>query len=95
VEVNNAAISGMQEALKFYTELSTDTKKRLEEVVKERNDLSDKIEQQGKELAQVKAELLRLSVSLCYNMSCEIRKNYQAEEKPKPKTKPKKDEANK
>lgn len=73
-DIDNAVIEGMQKSLEFYENLSDDTKKRLEEAVKERNILSDKIEQQGKEIAELKSEMLRLTVSICYNMSCEVRK---------------------
>jgi predicted RNase H-like nuclease (RuvC/YqgF family) len=73
-DIDNTIIEGMQKSLEFYEKLSDDTKKRLEEAVEERNILSDKIEQQGREIAELKSEMLKLSISICYNMSCEIRK---------------------
>lgn len=74
-DIDNTVIEGMQKSLEFYEKLSDDTKKRLEEAVEERIMLNAKIEQQGKELADLKSEMLKLSISICYNMSCEIRKN--------------------
>lgn len=73
-DIDNTVIEGMQKSLEFYEKLSDDTKKRLEEAVEERNALNDKIEQQGREIAELKSEMLRLSISICYNMSCEVRK---------------------
>lgn len=73
-DIDNTVIEGMQKSLEFYEKLSDDTKKRLEEAVEERIMLNAKIEQQGKELADLKSEMLKLSISICYNMSCEIRK---------------------
>lgn len=73
-DIDNTVIEGMQKSLEFYEKLSDDTKKRLEEAVEERSVLNAKVEQQGKELADLKSEMLKLSISICYNMSCEIRK---------------------
>lgn len=73
-DIDNTVIEGMQKSLEFYEKLSDDTKKRLEEAVEERVALNAKIEQQGRELADLKSEMLKLSISICYNMSCEIRK---------------------
>lgn len=80
-DIDNTVIEGMQKSLEFYEKLSDDTKKRLEEAVEERIMLDKKIEQQGKELADLKSEMLKLSISICYNMSCEIRKTAKENEK--------------
>ena len=71
---DHTIIEGMQKSLQFYEQLSDDTKKRLDEAVEDRNLLKEKIEQQDKKIAELERQLLRLSVSLCYNLSCEMRK---------------------
>lgn len=80
-EIDHTVINGMRESLQFYEHLSDDTKKRLEEAVEERNILAKKIEEQGIEIAELKKELLKLSVSICYDLSCELRKSKRNEEK--------------
>lgn len=73
-EVDHTIIKGMQESLEFYEKLSDDTKQRLEESVKERNVMKEKIDKQGQEISELKTQVLRMSVSICYDLSCEYRK---------------------
>lgn len=73
-EIDHTVIEGMQKSLQFYEQLSDDTKKRLEESVQERLALKQQLDAQGVEIANLKSELLRLSISICYDMSCELRK---------------------
>ena len=72
---DHTVIEGMKKSLEFYEQLSDDTKKRLDEAVEDRNLLKEKIEQQDMKIAELETQLLRLSVSLCYNLSCEMRKS--------------------
>lgn len=65
-EVDNSVILNMQESLKFYTQLSDDTRERLEESLKEKQRLED-------EVKELRSEVLRFMSTVCYNMSCQLR----------------------
>ena len=71
---DKTVIEGMQKSLEFYEHLSDDTTKRLEEAVKERNEMKVKIDKQDDKIEALRQELTSLSVSLCFDMSCELRK---------------------
>lgn len=74
-EVDNSLIENMQKSLEFYTKLSDNDKSRLDEVL-ERN---DKLE---KEIFQLRQQMFTLMNSICYNMTCELRKRKPEEELP-------------
>lgn len=80
-ETDHTLIEGMQDSLKFYEHLSDDTKDRLDKAVDERNALSLRIDAQSKELIELQHELRKLSVSICYDLSCELRKRKREEKK--------------
>lgn len=66
-EVDNNLIENMQKSLDFYMKLSDDNKNRLEEALK-RND------QLQSEITQLRGQVFELMNSICYDMTCELRK---------------------
>ena len=66
-EVDNNLINNMKQSLDFYTKLSNDNTDRLNETLK-RN------EQLEAELRQLRQQVFTLMNSICYNMTCELRK---------------------
>lgn len=72
-DIDQTVINGMKESLAFYEKLSDDTKKRLDEVLKEKEDLRERMDLQSKEIQDLKNQVLKLSVSICYNLTCELR----------------------
>lgn len=66
-EVDNTLIENMQKSLDFYMKLSDDNKSRLDESLK-RND------QLEKEIFQLRQQMFELMNSICYDMTCELRK---------------------
>lgn len=93
-EVDGALIANMQESLEFYTKLSDDNKSRLDEALR-RNDQLEKANEQlredniqlRQEVSQLREQVFTLMNSICYDMTCELRKTKSA----KPIKKSKKD----
>ena len=67
-EVDNSTIINMQEALKFYKELSDDNKERLNRLQEEKDVLE-------REVANLKNELFEVVKSICTDLTCQYRKN--------------------
>lgn len=67
-EVDNSTIINMQEALKFYKELSDDNKERLNRLQEEKDALE-------REVANLKNELFEVVKSICTDLTCQYRKN--------------------
>jgi hypothetical protein len=57
----------MQKSLEFYMKLSDDNKARLDEALK-RNDLLQN------EIIKLRDQVNELTMSICFDMSCELRK---------------------
>lgn len=75
-EVDNNLIENMQKSLDFYMKLSDDNKNRLDEALK-RND------QLQQEMFQLRQQMFTLMNSICYDMTCELRKREPNEKEPK------------
>lgn len=74
-EVDNSLIENMQKSLDFYMRLSDDNKNRLDEALK-RND------QLQAEITQLRGQVFELMNSICYDMTCELRKHTPKKKKP-------------
>lgn len=72
-EVNHTVVEGMQNSLQFYEKLSEDTKARLQEALEDRQKLYQKLEEQGREIAEIKTEMLKILAKVCYNLECKYR----------------------
>lgn len=66
-EVDTNLIENMQKSLEFYMKLSDDNKARLDEALK-RNDLLQN------EIIKLRDQVNELTMSICFDMSCELRK---------------------
>lgn len=66
-EVDNNLIVNMQKSLEFYMKLSDDNKERLNEALKRNDQLQE-------EVIQLRAQVYTLMNSICYDMSCQLRK---------------------
>lgn len=72
-EINHTVVEGMQNSLQFYEKLSEDTKSRLQEALEDRQKLYQKLEDQGKEIAEIKTEMMKILAKVCYNLECKYR----------------------
>lgn len=82
-EVDNNIIENMQKSLEFYKQLSDDNKARLDEVLERNKDLETQVN-------QLRNQVFDLMQSICFDMTCELRKTV----KPKPKKYPSPDNDN-
>jgi hypothetical protein len=69
-EVDNNLIENMQQSLEFYKKLSDDNKNRLDEVL-ERN---AELEQEIRDLRDLRKQMLSLMNSICTDLTCQLRK---------------------
>lgn len=76
-EVDNNVIENMQKSLDFYKQLSDDNRTRLDEVLERNKELETQVN-------QLRNQVFDLMQSICFDMTCEYRKQV----KPKPKNKP-------
>ena len=67
-EVDNSVIANMQQSLQFYIKLSDDTRIRLEESLKEKQKLEE-------EVRELRKQVFTFMSTVCYDMSCELRKS--------------------
>lgn len=80
-EVDGNLISNMQQTLEFYEHLCNDNKTRLAEVIEEKKNLRkdlDKVSEENRKLKNdvddLKSQMLKITTSICYDLSCQIRK---------------------
>lgn len=76
-EVDSNVIENMKQSLEFYTRLSDDNKRRLDEALAK----NEKLE---KEVDELRKQVFELMQNVCYSMSCELREK--KARKPKPLT---------
>lgn len=79
-EVDHNIIDNMKESLEFYEKLSNDNKARLTEALEEnkklREDLNRVLEENKalkKDMDEIKSQMIKLTTSICYDLSCKIR----------------------
>lgn len=79
-EVDHNVIDNMKESLEFYEKLSNDNKARLTEALEEnkklREDLNRVLEENRalkKDMDDLKSQMIKLTTSICYDLSCKIR----------------------
>lgn len=65
-EVDSTVIANMKESLEFYKQLSDDNRERLKEVL-------DKNDQLGKEISELKSQMLKLAMNICMDLTCRNR----------------------
>lgn len=91
-EVDSNLIHNMQEGLEYYKQLSDDNKARIKAVLDENKQLFDDNKQLRKDLEELKSQMNKLATSICYDLSCQLRKreystlNMEENEKANPKT---------
>ena len=91
-EVDSNLIHNMQEGLEYYKQLSDDNKARIKAVLDENKQLFDENKQLRKDLEELKSQMNKLATSICYDLSCQLRKreystlNMEENEEAKPKT---------
>ena len=91
-EVDSNLIHNMQEGLEYYKQLSDDNKARIKAVLDENKQLFDDNKQLRKDLEELKSQMNKLATSICYDLSCQLRKreystlNMEENEEAKPKT---------
>lgn len=73
-EVDSNLIHNMQEGLEYYKQLSDDNKTRIKEVLDENKQLFDENKQLRKDLEELKSQMNKLATSICYDLSCQLRK---------------------
>lgn len=82
----------MQEGLEYYKQLSDDNKARIKAVLDENKQLFDDNKQLRKDLEELKSQMNKLATSICYDLSCQLRKreystlNIKENEEANPKT---------
>lgn len=79
-EVDHNVIDNMKESLEFYERLSNDNKARLTETIEENKKLREGFNKVLKEneslrndIDDLKSQMLKLTTSICYDLSCKIR----------------------
>lgn len=79
-EVDHNIIDNMKEVLQFYEKLSDDNRERLTQALEEnkesRKGLNKVLEENKtlkKDIDNVKSQLIKLTTSICYDLSCKIR----------------------
>lgn len=65
-EVDNTVIGNMKESLDFYKQLSDDNRQRLAEVLQKNDQLE-------KEMSDLKNQMLKLTLSICMDLTCKHR----------------------
>lgn len=65
-EVDSTVINNMKESLEFYKQLSDDNRERLAQVL-------EKNEQLEKEMSDLKNQMLKLTLSICMDLTCKKR----------------------
>ena len=65
-EVDSSVIENMKQSLEFYTRLSDDNKRRLDEALKKNAELE-------KEVRELRSQVFELMQNVCYSMQCELR----------------------
>lgn len=65
-EVDSNVIANMKESLDFYKQLSDDNRARLSEVLKKNDQL-------GKEISELKTQMLKLVTNICMDLTCKNR----------------------
>lgn len=91
-EVDSNLIHNMQEGLEYYKQLSDDNKARIKAVLDENKQLFDDNKQLRKDLEELKSQMNKLATSICYDLSCQLRKreystlNMEENEEANPKT---------
>ena len=73
-EVDSNLIHNMQEGLEYYKQLSDDNKARIKAVLDENKQLFDDNKQLRKDLEELKSQMNKLATSICYDLSCQLRK---------------------
>lgn len=66
-EVDSNLINNMKESLEFYEQLSSDTRDRLNEVLKRNSELN-------KEVQELRAQVFSLMNTICTDLTCQLRK---------------------
>lgn len=74
-EVDNNVIENMQKSLEFYKQLSDDNKARLDEVLERNKELETQVN-------QLRNQVFGLMQSICFDMTCEYRKQVKPKGKP-------------
>lgn len=79
-EVDHNVIGNMKEVLEFYEDFSNSSKERLAEVLEDnkklRNDIDELIDENQvlrRDIGELKDQVIKLSTSICYDLSCKIR----------------------
>lgn len=72
-EVDNTVIGNMKESLEFYKHLSDDNRERLQEMLR-RN------EQLEREIADLKTQMLKLTMNICMDLTCRHRVSKEQEQ---------------
>ena len=70
VETEHTTIGNLQDSLEFYKTFSEDANKRLQDALEDRQNLYRKLEEQGKEIAEIKTEMMKILAKVCYNLEC-------------------------
>ena len=65
-EVDSSVIENMKQSLEFYTRLSDDNKRRLDEALA-------KNERLEKEVQELRRQVFEFMANTCYNLQCELR----------------------
>lgn len=79
-EAEHTTIGNLHDSLDFYKEFVEDSKKRLQEALDERSALSKRMDEQGKEIAEIKSEMIKILAKVCYNLECKYRITVNPEE---------------
>ena len=79
-EAEHTAIGNLQDSLEFYKEFSEDSKKRLQEALEERQHLANRLDEQAREIAEIKSEMIKILAKVCYNLECKYRITVNPEE---------------
>jgi len=73
VETEHTTIGNLQDSLEFYKTFSEDANKRLQDALEDRQNLYRKLEEQGREIAEIKTEMMKILAKVCYNLECKYR----------------------
>lgn len=74
-EVDSNVIENMKQSLEFYTRLSDDNKRRLDEALAK----NEKLE---KEVDELRKQVFELMANTCYSLQCELRERKPKKQRP-------------
>lgn len=79
-EVDSTLIDNMKQSLEFYKTLCDDNKTRLQETTQELKEVREKNDNLQKDIAELRKQMLNLTMNICLDLTCKRRVQEVSEE---------------